>query len=155
LLDTRWIPAYHVIVIARAITKNSRNNVIELREPEHQPPKMQSWISSYLVVSVVLVSTLVAAPFIVRFTGQAIGWYLRRRTSARKELILARVKVEEDDYKSKERRLAKSEDEEWERIDTRAQRTGENASEDWEGVIGFFHPFWYYTTFCERFQEIV
>lgn len=116
---------------------------------------MQSWISYSLAVFVVLVSTLVAAPFVVRFTGEAIGWYLRRRTSARKELILARVKVEEDDYKSKERRLAKSKDEEWERIDARTQRTAKNASEDWEGVIGFFHPFWYYTIFSERFQEIV
>lgn len=107
---------------------------------------MQSWVSYNLVAFVILVSTLIAAPFIIRLAGQTIGWYLHRRTSARRELIIARVKVEEDDYRSKERRSPKSEDEGWERIESqgaRAQKDGEKANSEWEGVIGFFHPFWY------------
>jgi len=108
---------------------------------------MQSWVSYSLVTSVICVSTLIAAPFIIRFVGQTIGWYLRRRTSSRRELIITRVKVEEDDYKSKEQKSPRSEDEEWERIESHgagAAGTGDKTKAGWEGVIGFFHPFWYY-----------
>ena len=108
---------------------------------------MQGWVSKSLVAFVIFISTVIAAPFIIRLVGQTIGWYLRRRTSGRRELIFARVKVEEDDYRSKERKSPKSEDEGWERIESHGdhvESTGANAHAEWKGVIGFFHPFWYY-----------
>lgn len=108
---------------------------------------MQSWVSFFLAVSVTVASILIAAPFVIRFVGQTIGWYLHRKTSSRRELIIARVKVEEDEYRAKERKSPKSEDEEWERIEShgaRTPKTGDKANAEWDGVIGFFHPFWYH-----------
>ncbi len=106
---------------------------------------MWIWIPLLLAVLVLLVSSTIAAPFIVHYIGQTIGWYLRRRTSARRDLIFARVKVEEDDYKSKKRRSPKYEDEDWERVESYTAgiaKNGEKANDDWEGMVGFFHPFW-------------
>ena len=117
---------------------------------------MQSWVSYSLVVSAIFLSTLLlAAPFIIRFAGQTVGWYLRRKTSSRRELILARVEVEEDDHRSKQRHSPKSEDEGWERIENNggsAESTEDKANAEWKGVIGFFHPFWYYTASLCAFQ---
>ena len=107
---------------------------------------MQSWISYILIVSVLLILPLISAPYAIRSVGRTVGWYLCRRTSARRELIFARVKAEEDEYKSKVRKSAKPEDDDWEQVESQgagATTTGNQGNKDWEGVVGFFHPFWY------------
>lgn len=107
---------------------------------------MRNWITYVLAFIIFIVSNIVAAPFLVRYIGRTVGWYLRHRTSTRRDLVLARVKVEEDDFESKEKRSRKSEDDDWERVESYAAgiaKNGEKADDDWQGVVGFFHPFWY------------
>ncbi|KAI4720284.1 UDP-Glycosyltransferase/glycogen phosphorylase [Aureobasidium sp. EXF-10727] len=72
-------------------------------------------------------------PYLVRFITQNIGSTVRARTQTRRELLLKRAA---DDDKSalstsNKDRLAKG------------IYHGKPAHE-WEGIIGFFHPFWYF-----------
>ena len=75
-----------------------------------------------------------------------IGWYLRQKTSQRRELLLDEAHKYADTNTSnnasegaKELRDESSEDKKrsLESLKPRLHR-------HWDGVIGFFHPFWYY-----------
>ena len=75
-----------------------------------------------------------------------VGWNLRRRSAARKNLISARVKLEESQSQLRERCSPKSDDGEWEKVEKYAVGSAANggeAEDEWEGIIGFFHPFWF------------
>lgn len=83
--------------------------------------------------------------WLVQSAGRAIGWYLRRRASARRQSIFAQVKLEEESYQSREHFSPKSDDGDWEKVESYAAGTATNggqAANEWAGVIAFFHPFW-------------
>lgn len=86
------------------------------------------------------------AGFVLTHGLHAVGWSIRRKTGGRRELILARVQEEERDYRSKQNKSPK-EDEDWEKVEGYATGTAPNGElpqdEEWDGVVGFFHPFWY------------
>ena len=75
--------------------------------------------------------------------GACLGWYLRRKTHERRKLILAKVAAEEKSSLSPEPSLSKSSDEDWEKVDKgepkRSKKSLKNT--DWNGIVGFFHPF--------------
>lgn len=78
--------------------------------------------------------------------GAALGWYLRRKTDGRRALIL-RV-TEEDERAFQENSPSKSSgsslDDEWENIEgavTGTAKNGGKGESDWNGIVGFFHPF--------------
>lgn len=88
----------------------------------------------------------IVAGYIIRYVFRSIGLHLKRKTSERRKLILARVKADEQNYWSKRDKPQKTEDEDWEQIEGYAVPTapnGEIPGNDWEGIIGFFHPFAY------------
>lgn len=94
-----------------------------------------------------LVSVLVSFlffPRIVRFLTKHVGHYLRRSSRTRRELLLARVAAETKNYEAEHTRI---DDHDWEEI--ASVTTGDIASssnkenKQWEGIVGFFHPFWY------------
>jgi alpha-1,2-mannosyltransferase len=101
------------------------------------------------VTLLILFTTLLLVP---RFTGYVLraalrsaGWFLKNRTNGRREVILSRVRLEEEDYRSKNpSSTAGPEDEDWEKVDSApgVAKNGEPLGENWEGIIGFFHPFW-------------
>lgn len=84
--------------------------------------------------------------YILRYLLRIAGNHLRRRTRARRQLILDRVKEDEEQLSSTTRPSPRSEDEDWERVESHAANTavkGEiRQDKDYAGVIGFFHPFW-------------
>lgn len=99
-----------------------------------------------LAFVVVLISS---TPFLVVFVlprilariGLALGWTLRKRTDGRRALLLSLM--QEDD--SKFRNGAKGDTEK-----NQSQNAGAGAlsgidiqQKDWDGIVGFFHPFWY------------
>ncbi|KAI9712618.1 MAG: hypothetical protein M1812_006798 [Candelaria pacifica] len=97
-----------------------------------------------LLIALILNSTFFLAPFLLSYIGQAIGWHLQRRTKERQTLISARVKAEEQEFILRENPSPKSDDGGWEKVESHAvgtARNGEKAETDWEGVVGFFHPF--------------
>jgi hypothetical protein len=105
-------------------------------------------------MSAVLIIVLLAAfplvpllvKILVRRSLRLIGWSLQRRTSKRRELISSRVRTEEEGFQADLQRSAKTEDEDWEQIESYAAGTAPNGESpgdvEWEGVVGFFHPFW-------------
>lgn len=95
------------------------------------------------------------------------GWLIRRRTRSRREYVIARARSDEEellktvrakDSTESTHSLARSsaEDEDWEKVDSTAGSAGVKTSsgsdgvsgdgakrpDDWNGIIGFFHPFW-------------
>ena len=86
---------------------------------------------------------------LARRSLRLVGWSLRRRTSNRRELIVSRVRKEEEVYQSRQKGSPKAEDEDWERVESYAAGTTPNGEVprdvEWEGVIGFLHPFWLVT----------
>lgn len=111
---------------------------------------------SFLVTSVVtllaVLATLLVAPkvagYALSYVLRAVGWSIKNKTKARRELILSRARIEEEELRSKQAKSssgAMTEDEDWEKVDNSAPGTagnGEPLGDDWEGIIGFFHPFW-------------
>lgn len=106
---------------------------------------MRSLNWGYLNSLLALGLALLVGKWLLRSLGIAIGWYLKRKTSARRRSILLQVQLEEESFQTQERYAARSDDEDWERVESYKAGTASNggrAYKDWEGVIGFFHPFW-------------
>lgn len=103
--------------------------------------------------AILLVALLVAIPlisFLAKVLAQRslrlIGWSLQQRTSRRRELIASRVRSEEEAYRAAQRASPKADDDDWEKVESYATGTAPNGDSpkdvEWEGVVGFFHPFW-------------
>ncbi|KAI4171723.1 MAG: hypothetical protein LQ346_008712 [Caloplaca aetnensis] len=101
------------------------------------PRTLWTLLASLLAIS--------CSAYICRWLLQTtVGWSLRRRSRARRTLLLARVKVEESQHQLSTRQSPKSDDGEWEKVEKSTEgsaRTGQEANDEWEGIIGFFHPF--------------
>ncbi|KAI4169610.1 MAG: hypothetical protein LQ343_005549 [Gyalolechia ehrenbergii] len=69
---------------------------------------------------------------------RTVGWYLGRKATARRKSILTRVAAEASEYHLSAGPSPKSEDVEWEKVEK--PKEGE-ADDEWDGIIGFFHPF--------------
>lgn len=98
------------------------------------------FISLSLLASVLISSVFFAA--ILRFFGERVGHHLRRSSRTRRELLLARVASESKNYKTEHSEV---DDYEWEELASVATggRVGKTQDNQWEGIVGFFHPFWY------------
>ncbi|KAI8934240.1 asparagine-linked glycosylation protein [Plenodomus lindquistii] len=94
---------------------------------------------SLLVPAVV---SLVFLPKILRILAQFLGQHLRRNSRTRRELLLARVATETKRH-DEEHKDRKSEDDDWEQIGIAKAGSvdGGKADSDWDGIVGFFHPF--------------
>lgn len=83
---------------------------------------------------------LVASVFLCPFAFRVAGWFIRHRTSSRRELLLSRARdsVSQD--------VTNPVDDDWEQVDAvvGTAPNGEKPDKDWNGVVGFFHPFWYF-----------
>ncbi|OJD33581.1 alpha-mannosyltransferase alg11 [Diplodia corticola] len=83
-------------------------------------------------------------PLLVRLSGIAIGKNIRQRTQQRREALLARAEQDEKDFGATRKKDARSEDEDWEKVGSRSSGSstpGDHQDKDWQGVVGFFHPF--------------
>ncbi|KAL8894746.1 MAG: hypothetical protein Q9192_004077, partial [Flavoplaca navasiana] len=97
------------------------------------------WILANCIITIGL------SAFVSKLLLQTVvGWYLRRRTTSRRITILARVKLEEAQYQLSASESPTLEDGEWEKVEQHiagSAKNGEEAGDEWEGIIGFFHPF--------------
>jgi alpha-1,2-mannosyltransferase len=86
--------------------------------------------------------------YLFAYVLRSLGWSIKSKTQGRRELILNRVHIENEEYRNKRRRPSSGtsgEDEEWEKVDntfTGTASNGQPLGDEWEGIIGFFHPFW-------------
>lgn len=98
------------------------------------------------VYIVVLVLTIVlTSPYWLSLSiGRLVAWHLYRKATPRRRSILAQAWHEEESHQDEERVSPKSEDAEWVEVEGHVAKSapnGEQAPEDWEGVVGFLHPF--------------
>lgn len=82
-------------------------------------------------------------PKLAFYIGNMIGYYLKKKTGGRKAQILEMVEADQKEFleKKKDRR----DSDEWENVEAYATGTaknGETGDAEWDGFVGFFHPFW-------------
>ncbi|KAK8130742.1 hypothetical protein PG999_003122 [Apiospora kogelbergensis] len=90
--------------------------------------------------------------------GTTLGWYLRKKTDGRRSLI---IRLTEDDEKAHAEKRSSNKsggsgsgsgssdsrsslDNDWENIEASvlgSSHNGEKGEQDWDGIVGFFHPF--------------
>ena len=83
-------------------------------------------------------------PWFWRAIGSALGWYLKRKTEGRRAQLLEIMNEDERRFaESGQERKKSVTDEEWESIETPAGSAdnGGKAAQEWDGIVGFFHPF--------------
>ncbi|PYI35102.1 putative alpha-1,2-mannosyltransferase [Aspergillus indologenus CBS 114.80] len=106
-------------------------------------------LKSFLTL-LALLATCVLLPqlplAVLRLVLRAVGWAVQKRTRSRREYIVSRVRAEEEELaRKKSTKPASTEDEDWEKVDTSSSASsgtaGTSTSDDWNGIIGFFHPF--------------
>lgn len=88
--------------------------------------------------------TLLLGPKLLFRVGSIFGYYLRKKSARRKAQILEMVEADEKKFAAEggDRR----DSDEWENVEaytTGTSSNGEAAGKEWDGIIGFFHPFWY------------
>jgi alpha-1,2-mannosyltransferase len=96
------------------------------------------------VLSTLPLLTYLLGPKIIAAASRPVGWYLRRKTAGRRAQILERVEDEEKAL-AEDQSVKKDSDDEWENVESYAAgsaKNGEKADKEWDGVVGFFHPFW-------------
>jgi alpha-1,2-mannosyltransferase len=106
------------------------------------------FLSKPVVTGIALIVTSLLLPkltsYFVGYLFRNVGRYVRAKTSARRELIISRARIDQEEWRSRQAgsSLGRSgEDEDWEKVDTVAGN-GKPRGGEWEGIIGFFHPFW-------------
>lgn len=79
-----------------------------------------------LTLAVATLLTVFLFPRVIRYCGKTVGNNVRSKSEARRSLLLSRAKEEEQKagYKPDPKNLKGDVD------------------HDWEGIVGFFHPFW-------------
>ncbi|RFU23901.1 hypothetical protein B7463_g12435, partial [Scytalidium lignicola] len=85
---------------------------------------------------------LLVGPKLFGYVGRRIGSSLRRKSAARKTQILQ--KVEEDEKTSAAKSENRRNSDDWENVEaytTGTAKNGDRAEEEWNGIVGFFHPF--------------
>lgn len=101
-----------------------------------------------ILVTLILGATplivLLGGPKIARYVGRTVGFYLRQKTAGRKAQVLERVAIDQKEYKEDKGERRDSDD--WENVESHATGKaddGEKTDTEWDGIVGFFHPFWY------------
>lgn len=126
-------------------------------------------LSNAILAVLVLTATAVLLP---KLTGTLLGLIFRgvgcliwRRTRTRREYVIARARSEEEELRAPRPKASTAslsrngvDDEDWEKVDSSgpsgvqtatssesSSSAGDNpsSSDTWDGIIGFFHPFWY------------
>lgn len=115
----------------------------------HDTPGLAFKMGTFLIILSLLFPVLVSfvfLPRILRFLGELVGYYLRRSSRARRELLLARVVTEQRAWDAQHKDGQEKGEDEWEQIEgslVGSAVNGGKGERDWSGIVGFFHPFWY------------
>lgn len=127
-------------------------------------------LSNIVLAILVLTATAVLLPkltgVLFGFVFRGLGWLIWQRTRSRREYVIARARSEEEESRAPQQKVSTAslsrngaEDEDWEKVDnsgpvgaqkplssgssdSTAGESNQNSNE-WAGIIGFFHPFWY------------
>lgn len=105
-----------------------------------------------LLTLLALLATCVLLPqlplSLLRLVLRGVGWLVQKRTRSRREYIISRVRADEEEHAARTKSASATnsgDEEDWEKVDTSSSSSGTagiNRNEEWNGIIGFFHPFW-------------
>lgn len=82
-------------------------------------------------VFLALSSVTLVAPILLQTIGKLLGWHLRRRTESRRAFLVEEAR--KGNTKSTKGSNSSG---------ANPRKTTEPSNCDWDGIIGFFHPFW-------------
>ncbi|KAH7320237.1 alpha-1,2-mannosyltransferase alg11 [Stachybotrys elegans] len=82
---------------------------------------------------------LAALPRLVRLTGPALGWTLWKKTDGRRSHLVALMDEDDKKYWEQNKDRKGGLNKEWQAIQDQSDAKG--ANRDWDGIVGFFHPF--------------
>ncbi|CZT44837.1 related to ALG11 protein [Rhynchosporium secalis] len=86
-------------------------------------------------------------PKLVFRVGGSLGHYLRKKTAGRRAQILGLVQKDQKEWEQKiASGIERRDSDGWETVDSYAVGTAKNGQKiphdaDWDGIVGFFHPF--------------
>jgi alpha-1,2-mannosyltransferase len=95
-----------------------------------------------LLIPVVI--SVVFLPKTLHLAAELVGHRLRHSSHTRRELLLERVATETKAFEAEHTAKSK-EDEDWEKVvpsPTGSAVKGRQSDAQWDGIVGFFHPFW-------------
>jgi hypothetical protein len=97
------------------------------------------WLLAIALASIPYVLLILPPP--IQFLGRSFGSYLKERGAPRRKLLVDAVAAETKKHEEQRGQL----DEEWEKVEkARSSDDGQQTKDgDWDGIVGFFHPFWY------------
>lgn len=104
---------------------------------------------------------LFMGPKILFWLGGTLGYYLRKKTAGRKAQVLELVEQDEAAWiKEGKEKGERRDSDEWESVDAYAAgsaKNGEKGEEEWDGIVGFFHPFWFASpiAYCIRYESLL
>jgi alpha-1,2-mannosyltransferase len=107
--------------------------------------------STYAVAAFFTAVVLTGAllPYIWRLAGSTLGWYLRQRTESQRQYLLETMAADEKRFQEQKKQQQQqttkkndSSDDDWENVEAEAVASAGNGEKDWDGIVGFFHPFW-------------
>ncbi|APA12104.1 hypothetical protein sscle_09g068740 [Sclerotinia sclerotiorum 1980 UF-70] len=99
----------------------------------------KSTIFIALILGATPLIVLLGVPKLVGYVGRIVGFYLRQKTAGRKAQVLERVALDEKEYRESREKRRDSDD--WENVESDVTKTGGIGDKEWDGIVGFFHPF--------------
>ena len=101
---------------------------------------------AFVVVPLLAVAPLIClifVPIASRVVGGLMGWYLRNKTDGRRSQLLQVMEEDERQFQEGRHKNTSAEGEGARSHAAVALRDEKKAPAGWDGIIGFFHPFWY------------
>ncbi|KAM3072630.1 asparagine-linked glycosylation protein [Clarireedia jacksonii] len=94
------------------------------------------------IIGITPMLVILGGPQLIRYIGRTVGFYLRQKTAGRKQQVLEIVAKDEKEFRDSGEKRRDSD--EWESVESYSigtAKNGEKADKEWNGIIGFFHPF--------------
>ncbi|EFX06272.1 alpha-mannosyltransferase [Grosmannia clavigera kw1407] len=97
-----------------------------------------------------LLAAILLVPRLWRLTGSTVGWYVRQKSDGRRQRLLRVMAAEElifqDEKKTKANKKTDggSSESDWENVEASpadSAASDDKGEQQWDGIVGFFHPF--------------
>jgi alpha-1,2-mannosyltransferase len=88
-------------------------------------------------------AVILFGPKLVFWVGGWLGYYLRKKTAGRKIQILELVERDEEVWLREREKEGRRNSDEWESVEGYVTGSVRDGEREFDGIVGFFHPFWY------------
>lgn len=102
-----------------------------------QPPPPLVVIGT--ILASIPLSLLVVAPWTIRLAALALGWMLRQGTEGRRAQLAALMDEENKKYREENKEPQPDSTGKYQK---EGNADADDAQRNWDGFVGFFHPFW-------------